>query len=107
MEREDPMMEQGCWQDLSPHRGPTLGQFVPEGLQPAEGTHAGIRNAAHGKHSHWRSLGRTVSHGRGKKLEKNGSEVEPRKKRGVRGKYFKIWFYFLLSYCDLIGSKLN
>jgi len=36
-----------------------------------------------------------------------GSEVEPRKKGGVRGRSFKIWFYFLLTYSDLIGNKLN
>ena len=43
---------------------------------------------------------------RGRK-ERNGSEVEPGKKGGVGGRCFKIWFYFSLSYSDLIGDELN
>jgi len=39
--------------------------------------------------------------------EKNGSEVEPRNKGQVEGRCFKIWFYFSLSYSDLIGDELN
>jgi len=43
----------------------------------------------------------------GGRRQRNRSEVEPRMKGGVRGKCFKIWFYFSLSYSDLIGDKLN
>jgi len=39
--------------------------------------------------------------------ERNGSEAEPGKKGGVGGRCFKIWFYFSLSYSDLIGDELN
>jgi len=39
--------------------------------------------------------------------ERNGREAEPGKKGGVGGRCFKIWFYFSLSYSDLIGDKLN
>jgi len=39
--------------------------------------------------------------------KKNRSEVEPRKKGGVGERCFKIWFYFSLSYSDLIGDELN
>ena len=40
-------------------------------------------------------------------VEKIGSEVEPRKKGGVGGRCFKIWFYFSLSCSDLTSNKLN
>ena len=43
----------------------------------------------------------------GEEVEKIRSEAEPRKKGRVGGRCFKIWFYFSLSYCDLIGDKLN
>ena len=37
-----------------------------------------------------------------------GSKAEPGKKGVVGGRcVFKIWFYFSLSYSDLIGNKLN
>lgn len=42
-----------------------------------------------------------------KEVQKIGSEVEPRKKEGVRGSNFEVWICFSLSYCDLIGNKLN
>lgn len=32
----------------------------------------------------------------GEEMEKIGSESEPRKKGGVRGRCFKIWLYFLI-----------
>ena len=35
--REEPTLEQVCWQDLWPHGGPTLEQSAPEGLHPVEG----------------------------------------------------------------------
>ncbi|KAJ7419650.1 protein pxr1-like [Pitangus sulphuratus] len=38
--REEPMLEQVCWQDLWSCGGPTLEQSVPEGQQCVEGTHA-------------------------------------------------------------------
>jgi len=41
------------------------------------------------------------------KRERTGSEAEPGKKGGVGGRCFKIWFYFSLSYSDLIGDELN
>ncbi|KAK4810960.1 hypothetical protein QYF61_014432 [Mycteria americana] len=44
--REETMLEQGCWQDLWPHGGPTLEQSIPEGLHPMERAHAG---AVHGR----------------------------------------------------------
>jgi len=34
-------------------------------------------------------------------------EVKPGKKGEVGGRCFEIWFYFLLSYSDLIGDKFN
>ncbi|GAB0184410.1 zinc finger and BTB domain-containing protein 5 [Grus japonensis] len=37
--REEPRLEQVCWQDLWPHGGPTLEQSTPEGLHSVEGTH--------------------------------------------------------------------
>jgi len=40
-------------------------------------------------------------------MEKIGSEIEPRKKGGVGGRGFKIYFYFSLSYSDLVGDKLH
>jgi len=43
----------------------------------------------------------------GGRRERSGSEVERRKKGGVGGRCFKIWFYFSLPYSDLIGDKLN
>ena len=39
--REEPMLEQVCWQDLRPCGGLMLEQSVLEGLHPMEGTHAG------------------------------------------------------------------
>jgi len=41
---------------------------------------------------------------RGETVEKIKSEVEPRKKEGVGGSCFKIWFYFFLRYSDLINK---
>lgn len=35
------------------------------------------------------------------------SQFEPVTKEGVGGRCFDILFYFPLSYCDLIGNKLN
>jgi len=43
----------------------------------------------------------------GGRRERNRSEVEPGKKRGVGERCFKIWFYFSLCYSDLIGHNLN
>jgi len=43
----------------------------------------------------------------GGRRERNGSEVEPRKKEGVGGRGFKIWIYFSLSHSDLIVDELN
>ena len=43
---------------------------------------------------------------RWEEVEKIGSKVKPRKKGGVGGRCFKIWFYFSLSYSDLTGNKL-
>jgi len=43
----------------------------------------------------------------GGRRKRKGGEVEPGKKGGVGGRRFKIWFYFSLSYSDLIGDKLN
>jgi len=43
----------------------------------------------------------------GGRRERNGSEVEPRKKGGVGGRCFKIWFCFSLSSSDLIADELN
>jgi len=43
----------------------------------------------------------------GGRRQRNRSEVEPRKKGGMGGRCFKIWFYFSLFYSDLIGNKLN
>jgi len=43
----------------------------------------------------------------GERRERIGSEVEPGQKAGVGGRCFKIWFYFSLSYPDLIGDELN
>jgi len=43
----------------------------------------------------------------GGRRERNGSEAEPGKKRGVGGRCFKIWIYFSLSCSDLIGDELN
>ena len=37
---------------------------------------------------------------------RNGIEVGPGKKGGVGGRCLKIWFYFSLSYSDLIGDEL-
>jgi len=42
----------------------------------------------------------------GGRRQRKGSEVEPGKKGWVGGKCFKIWFYFSLSYSDLIGDEL-
>ena len=61
MEREEPKLEQVCWQGLCPHGGPTLEQPVPEGLAPC------------GKDSRWRSLCRTVSCERDLMLEQGKS----------------------------------
>ena len=36
-----------------------------------------------------------------------GSEAVPRKKGGMGGRCFKIWFYFSLPYSGLIGNKLS
>jgi len=43
----------------------------------------------------------------GRRRERNGSEVEPGQKGRVGGRCFKIWFYFSLSYSDMIGDELN
>jgi len=43
----------------------------------------------------------------GGRRERNGSEVEPRKKGGVGGRWFKIWIYFSLSCSGLVGDELN
>jgi len=43
----------------------------------------------------------------GGRRERNGSEAEPRKKGVMGGSCFKIWFYFSLSYSDLIADELN
>jgi len=43
----------------------------------------------------------------GGRRERNGSEVEPGTKGGVGRRCLKIWFYFSLSYSDLIGDELN
>ena len=40
--REEPTLEQVCWQGLWPHGGLTLEQSVPEGLQTVGRTHAGV-----------------------------------------------------------------
>jgi len=42
----------------------------------------------------------------GGRRERNGSEVEPRKKGEVGRRCFKIWIYFSLSCSDLVGNKL-
>ena len=39
--REEPRLEQVCWQGLWPHGGPTLEQPIPEGWHPLGRTHAG------------------------------------------------------------------
>jgi len=39
--------------------------------------------------------------------ERNRSVAGPGKQGGVGRRCFKIWFYFLLSYSDLIGDELN
>jgi len=44
---------------------------------------------------------------RGEKVGKIGSGAEPRKKGQMRGRCFKIQFYFPLSYSDLIDDKLH
>jgi len=43
----------------------------------------------------------------GGRRERNGSEAEPGKKGGVGGRCLKIWFYFSLSYSDLIDDELS
>jgi len=43
----------------------------------------------------------------GGRRERNGSEVEPGKKGGLGARCFKIWFYFSLSFSDLICDELN
>jgi len=43
----------------------------------------------------------------GEQRERDGNEIEPEKKGGVEGRFFKIWFYFSLFYSDLVGDKLN
>jgi len=58
--------------------GPMLEQPVPEGLHPVGRTHAGaVELAACGKHSHWRSLWRTVSRERDLTLEQGKSVRSP------------------------------
>lgn len=37
--REEPILEQFCWQDLGPYRGSTLKQFVPKGWHPMKRAH--------------------------------------------------------------------
>lgn len=78
--REETTLEQVCGQDPW---GICTGA-VSGGLHPVEGTHAGRRNAAHGKHLHWRSLWKTLSHGREKQLEKYDSEVRKEEGRDER-----------------------
>lgn len=46
-------------------------------------------------------------HHSGGRIGEIENEVEPRKKGGLGGKCFKIWFCFSLSYTDLICNKLN
>jgi len=43
----------------------------------------------------------------GRRRKRNRGEVDPKKKGGVGARCFKIGFYFLLSYSDLIGDKGN
>jgi len=43
----------------------------------------------------------------GEDVEKIRRKLEPRKKGGVRGRCFKIWFYFSLSFSSVIGNNLN
>lgn len=42
----------------------------------------------------------------GENREKTGGKVEPSKMGGVEESAFKIWFYFFLYYCDLMGYNL-
>ncbi|GAB0181795.1 EH domain-containing protein 4 [Grus japonensis] len=51
--REEPTLEQVCWQDFWPHGGPMLEQSVPEGLHPMGETHAGA------VHEELQPMGRT------------------------------------------------
>ncbi|GAB0181827.1 zinc finger and BTB domain-containing protein 5 [Grus japonensis] len=51
--REEPTLEQVCWQDLWPRGGPMLEQSAPEGLHPMEGTHTGA------VHEELQPMGRT------------------------------------------------
>jgi len=40
-------------------------------------------------------------------VENSGVKLNPGRRQGWGEGAFKIWFYFALSYSDLIGNKLN
>ena len=108
LQREEPMLEQVCWQGLWPH-GWLLEQFMDQCL-PWESWSRG-RGGRSGRDIVWwpdhnpHSLFPcTVRGGGGREI---GSEVEPGKKGGVGRRWCKICFYFSLTYSDFIGNRLN
>jgi len=40
-------------------------------------------------------------------VENSGVKLSPGRREGWEEDVFKIWFYFSLSYSDVIGDKLN
>ena len=130
--REEPTLDQVCWQGLWTHGGPTLEQPVPEALHPWVGPTPD---------SLWRTVsnGRDPTLGQGQRLRspplrrkerqrqsvmnwsqppfpvallcsggggtESGVKFSPGKREGWGGEgegVFKIWFYFSLSYSDFL-----
>jgi len=103
--------------NCSPWEGPMLEQLMEDCL-PWEGPHAGAGTEGEESFPQGGRSGRDNADGLttapipcppallGGRRWRNGSEVEPRKKREGGRCFFKIWVYFSLSYSNLIGDKL-
>ena len=109
--REDPTLEQVCWQGLWPHGGTISGaacswRTAPHGKEPCWGSL--WRAAAHGKDLCWRSLSRTVS------SERNlhaGAGAECKESWGTRSGRDNVWWTdhnpHSLSPCAARGEEVG
>lgn len=118
--REEPTLEEICWQDLwppwetpvhyelqsvggAPHCSRVKVWVLPFGGRSSRGNLWWIYCRPHS----WPSVPlerEEVDKIRRKKVR---TEVEPRKKDWVGQRCFKIWGFFSLSFSDLIGKKIK
>ena len=103
----------GAFNELQPVGSTHVGT-VCGGLSPVRGTPCWSRDRGWERRSGRDNVWWTDSNphcptpcaARGQEADKIGRQVEPGKKGEVRGRCFKIWFSFSLSYSILTGNKL-